>query len=153
MADPKLASGGRPLLVGRAREQALDGHGSFVRIGGKAGIGKTALSESLVSDAATRGALVLVGHCFDLIETPPYGSWTEILDRYPPLPDLPLRPVLLGAAEPGRSCTAARHPDDVTSEANDHNDGPGTSPARRCAGGRATPGGWVSYRSLRRSDP
>jgi tetratricopeptide (TPR) repeat protein len=69
-------------------------------IGGEAGIGKTALAEALESEAAARGALVLRGHCYDLIETPPYGPWTELLDCCPPLPDLPPRPALLGASGP-----------------------------------------------------
>src|SRR5687768_15372233 len=98
-----------PLLVGRRREQALlrehlgaaiAGRGSLVLIGGEAGIGKTALAEALASDAAAGGALVLVGHCYDLIETPPYGPWTELLDRCLPLPNLPPRPALLGEGDP-----------------------------------------------------
>ncbi len=109
MADPEVASGGRPFLVGRAREHAflrehlvgaLAGRGSLVLIGGEAGIGKSALAEAVESDALARGALVLLGHCFDLIETPPYGPWTELLDRCPPLPELPPRPALLGAVTP-----------------------------------------------------
>jgi predicted ATPase len=69
-------------LVGREREHALlrerlaaalGGHGSLVLIGGKAGIGKTTLAEALCQDAVEQGALVLVGRCYDLSETPPYG--------------------------------------------------------------------------------
>src|SRR4051812_6726027 len=88
-------------LVGRERElatlrerlvSALAGHGSLVLIGGEAGIGKTALAETLCREAAERGALVLVGRCYDLTETPPYGPWVELLGQYhpadgdPPLP-------------------------------------------------------------------
>jgi len=91
-----------PILVGRERElvalreclaAALAGQGSLVLIGGEAGIGKTALAEAFCREAAARGALVLVGRCFDLTETPPYGPWVELLRRYrqsddmPPLPD------------------------------------------------------------------
>jgi hypothetical protein len=67
-------------LVGREREQetlrerlqaALAGHGGLVLIGGEAGIGKTSLAEEACRDATERGALVLVGRCYDLTETPP----------------------------------------------------------------------------------
>lgn len=71
-------------LVGRERELALveryvqvmlDGRGGLVLIGGEAGIGKTALVEHLVSRAAGQGVRVLVGACYDLAATPPYGPW------------------------------------------------------------------------------
>jgi DNA-binding CsgD family transcriptional regulator len=80
-----------PPLVGREREQgvlrdylaaALAGHGGLVLIGGEAGIGKTALAESLGDTASAHGALVLVGCCYDLSETPPYGPWVELFGRY-----------------------------------------------------------------------
>jgi DNA-binding CsgD family transcriptional regulator/tetratricopeptide (TPR) repeat protein len=86
---PLLSS---PPLVGREREQAalreaLDaavaGHGTFVLIGGEAGIGKTALAEWLLAEAIGRDALVLVGRCYDLSETPPYGPWAEALADAP----------------------------------------------------------------------
>ena len=102
-----------PLLAGRERElgllreqlaAALAGHGSLVLIGGEAGIGKTALAESaLPGGARTRGALVLVGRCYDLTETPPYGPWLELFARYrpsdgcPPLPDAFARRGMIGA--------------------------------------------------------
>ena len=79
-------------LVGREREQALlraalaaalDGRGSLVLIGGEAGIGKTALAEAALAEAASQGALALVGRCYDLSETPPYGPWAEALARAP----------------------------------------------------------------------
>ncbi len=88
-------------LVGRERELAvlrnhllasLGGRGSLVLIGGAAGIGKTALAVATCEEAAERGALVLVGRCFDLTETPPYGPWVDLFGRYrqengmPPLP-------------------------------------------------------------------
>jgi len=87
-------------LVGRDREfdilrrqldAALAGHGSIVLISGEAGIGKTALAETLCQEAADGRALVLVGRCYDLTETPPYGPWVELFGRYrpangPPLP-------------------------------------------------------------------
>src|SRR3712207_5296442 len=69
-----------PPLVGREREQAalresldaaLAGRGTLVLIGGEAGIGKSALAEWALTEAAGRGAFVLVGRCYDLSETPP----------------------------------------------------------------------------------
>jgi predicted ATPase len=75
-------------LVGRDKEvdmlrQCLDaalvGHGRLVLIGGDAGVGKTALAEALCREAEEQGALVLVGRCYDLTETPPYGPWIELL--------------------------------------------------------------------------
>jgi ATP/maltotriose-dependent transcriptional regulator MalT len=102
-ADRSLLPGSAPpLLVGRERELALlrqhldaaiSGHGSLVLIGGEAGIGKTALAEVVCRDAAERDALVLIGRCYDLTETPPYGPWVECFGQYrqgngrPPLPD------------------------------------------------------------------
>jgi DNA-binding CsgD family transcriptional regulator len=79
-----------PVLVGRVREQSmlrdcidatLHGHARLVLIGGEAGIGKTALVGVVTSEAETRGARVLSGHCYDLTETPPYGPWSEIVER------------------------------------------------------------------------
>ena len=97
-ATPDAAS---PLLVGRERElatlraaldAALAGHGSLVLIGGEAGIGKTALAEWLLAEAADQGALVLVGRCYDLVETPPYGPWREAFVRAPVGDGLPVLP-------------------------------------------------------------
>jgi DNA-binding CsgD family transcriptional regulator len=79
-----------PTLVGRVREQAalrecidaaLNGRGRLVLIGGEAGIGKTALVGVVSTEAEARGAEVLAGHCYDLTETPPYGPWSEIVER------------------------------------------------------------------------
>ncbi|HEY8597059.1 MAG TPA: AAA family ATPase [Thermomicrobiales bacterium] len=93
-----------PPLVGRERESialrthldaALAGRGSLVLIGGEAGIGKTALAEATLAEAAGQGALVLVGRCYDLSETPPYGPWIEALERAPVVADLPALPTVI----------------------------------------------------------
>ncbi|HET7035764.1 MAG TPA: AAA family ATPase [Thermomicrobiaceae bacterium] len=85
-------------LVGREREQRLlrerfavadAGQGSLVLIGGEAGIGKTALVDSLVRIEADVGAVILSGHAYDLSITPPYGPWVEILRAYHPTATLP----------------------------------------------------------------
>jgi DNA-binding CsgD family transcriptional regulator len=76
-----------PLIVGRAREQiylreelaaTLRGRGSFVVLGGEAGIGKTTLALDLAREAADQGASTLVGHCYDRSNRPPYGPWLEL---------------------------------------------------------------------------
>jgi predicted ATPase len=91
-------------LVGRDRElaalraalaTAFDGRGSLVLIGGEAGIGKTALSEAGCREAAGGGARVLVGRCYDLTETPPYGPWTEMGTRLSVAPEQPPLPAVL----------------------------------------------------------
>ncbi|HEY7908648.1 MAG TPA: AAA family ATPase, partial [Thermomicrobiales bacterium] len=80
-----------PPLVGRERESALlrealaaalGGRGGLVLIGGEAGIGKTALAEAVCREADEQGALALVGRCYDLTETPPYGPWIELFGHY-----------------------------------------------------------------------
>src|SRR6478672_11564587 len=100
-----------PSLVGREREQAalrtaldqaLAGRGSLVLIGGEAGIGKTALAEWLLAEAAARGATLLVGRCYDLSETPPYGPWREAFEPAPRSDGLPALPVaVLPLGQPG----------------------------------------------------
>lgn len=99
--SPKLPGSEPSVLVGRERERivlrqqlkaAFAGQGSLVLIGGEAGIGKTALAEAVCQDAEAQGALVLVGRCYDLTETPPYGPWIELFARYRPTdgdPSLP----------------------------------------------------------------
>ena len=97
-----------PVLVGRERERellskhlaaALAGRGGLVLLGGEAGIGKTALAEALAREATEREALVLVGHCYDLSETPPYGPWVEAFARLPAEHDRSTLPVPLGSGD------------------------------------------------------
>lgn len=105
MDGPAASPGGssrRPLLVGRAREQALlrdrlaaalVGEGGLVLISGEAGIGKTALADALGCEAVEQGARMVVGRCYELTETPPYGPWTELLTHCAALPDMPPVPI------------------------------------------------------------
>ena len=104
-APPTALDDQAPDLVGREREQALlrdaldralVGRGGLVLIAGEAGIGKTALAEALCAEAAERGAVVLVGRCYDLSETPPYGPWAEALARLPGEPEGIRLPAPLG---------------------------------------------------------
>ncbi|MFN8517316.1 MAG: AAA family ATPase, partial [Chloroflexia bacterium] len=83
---------GGPLIVGRERElatlrerlgAALAGRGGLVLIGGEAGIGKTTLAEAALREATEGGAAVLVGRCYDLTETPPYGPWRDLFAHLP----------------------------------------------------------------------
>ena len=71
-------------LFGRSRElslikeyldEMLAGRGGSLLISGEAGIGKTALVEHLATTATGQGQRVVVGACFDLEVTPPFGPW------------------------------------------------------------------------------
>ncbi len=92
-----------PQIVGRTQEQTLlhelfegarAGHGRLALLSGEAGIGKTTLVADLGQAAKEQEVPLLIGHCYDLTTTPPYGPWVEIvratgLDRsQPPLRDL-----------------------------------------------------------------
>ena len=104
-AAPPLPAPAPPPLVGREREQAalrvgiasaMSGRGSLILIGGEAGIGKTTLAEFICDEAVVSGRVsVLIGRCYDLAETPPYGPWAEAFDRAPRDPGLPLLPAAL----------------------------------------------------------
>ena len=93
-----------PTLVGREAEQrrlqiALadlrSGQGGLILIGGEAGIGKTTLTRWLMAQADDEGALPLIGGCYDLATTPPYGPWVEILRAYQPDDGLPPVPEVI----------------------------------------------------------
>jgi DNA-binding CsgD family transcriptional regulator len=88
---PVQPRGPRPLIVGREREQhilyqhlddAFSGQRGLVLISGESGIGKTALAEDLCGAAAERGALAITGRCYAPTDTPPYGPWIEIVERF-----------------------------------------------------------------------
>lgn len=100
-----------PILVGRDRERevliavfaaTVRGQGRLALVSGEAGIGKTALADALSHEAKAQGARVLIGHCYDRTETPPYGLWTDLFTRYqpadgdPPPPPVFARPNALG---------------------------------------------------------
>ncbi len=77
-------------IVGRDREldllrscleSARGGRGNLVLISGGSGVGKTALVEEFERDAELLGTWVMVGHCYDREETPPYGPWNECLGQ------------------------------------------------------------------------
>ncbi|HUG13987.1 MAG TPA: AAA family ATPase [Thermomicrobiales bacterium] len=87
-----------PRLAGREPEQqrlqaalsdTVTGQGGLILLGGEAGIGKTTLTRWLQAQAVEQGALSLLGGCYDLTTTPPYGPWVEILRAYEPRDGLP----------------------------------------------------------------
>lgn len=65
-----------------AFESALGGHGSLVLLAGEPGIGKTRTANELATYAASRGAVVLVGRCFDPEGTPAYSPWIQVIRTY-----------------------------------------------------------------------
>ena len=88
-------------IIGRDRERAqlrellnaaIAGHGSLALISGEAGIGKTTLVNDLVRQAGHLQALVLSGGCYDMVTTPAYGPWTEVLRAYEAVSDDPKLP-------------------------------------------------------------
>ncbi|MGI8854226.1 MAG: AAA family ATPase [Thermomicrobiales bacterium] len=99
---PRVAVQREVRLAGREKELALlcdtlanakEGRGGLVLISGEAGIGKTALAEVALLEAARQGFVVLVGRCFDLAETPPYGPWIDLFAHLPSRAErLPLPP-------------------------------------------------------------
>lgn len=104
-------------LVGRKRERqvlgnhlaaALRGRGKLVLISGEAGAGKTVLGEALCLEAASQGALVLIGGCYDLSFPPPYGPWVELFQRYEQSEGLPSPPAAF--AQRGALATIASQP-------------------------------------------
>jgi eukaryotic-like serine/threonine-protein kinase len=76
-------------FIGRERElaelhaglrDAIEGRGSLVLVGGEPGIGKTALAERLVGDAATRGdCMALWSRSWEQGSPAPYWAWTQVL--------------------------------------------------------------------------
>ncbi len=90
--SPLVGRGRELATLRRQLEVALAGRGSLVLISGEAGVGKTALAETLCREAEEHGARVLIGRCYDLTETPPYGPWVELFGRYRPAGALPPPP-------------------------------------------------------------
>ncbi len=88
------------VMLRDAQDTTLAGRGSLVLIGGEAGVGKTALAEATLREAAGRGFAVLEGHCFDLAGNPALRP----LHR-------PLRPLCSRARRPrpARGVRPARH--------------------------------------------
>jgi DNA-binding SARP family transcriptional activator len=71
--QPELAA-----LLGALRD-ALSGTGRLVVVGGEPGIGKSRLAEELAGRAASEGAEVLWGRCWEEGGAPPYWPWVQAL--------------------------------------------------------------------------
>ncbi len=76
------------VFVGRERElaalvaalgDALSGSGRLVVVGGEPGIGKSRLAEELASRAASDGAEIHWGRCWEEGGAPPYWPWVQVL--------------------------------------------------------------------------
>src|SRR5215217_7039417 len=104
--DPSapVSPGAAPVLVGRTQDQAalreelataIGGLGRLVLVGGEAGIGKTTLARDLIRAADDLGVRVLVGSCYDLTNTPPYGPWLDLFEGCRRDPRLPPPPAAL----------------------------------------------------------
>ena len=75
-------------FVGRRDETAelrdgltrtLAGRGRVLLLVGEPGIGKSRLAENLLHEAGERGALLLIGHCYEWEGAPAYWPWIQIL--------------------------------------------------------------------------
>ena len=86
--EPELEA----LLAGL--EGALAGRGGLCLVAGEPGIGKSRLTEELVSRARERGAQVLVGRCWEAGGAPAYWPWMQAL----------------------RACVQAREPEQLRDE-------------------------------------
>lgn len=103
-------------LVGRDRELAqidvlldrvTDGHASIVVITGEAGVGKTALLDTLARRADGRGFAVAVGRCA-ASESPPYWPWPRVLRSLGALDE-----EVVGPSEGGRAALFAAAADQL----------------------------------------
>ncbi|MGC2491566.1 AAA family ATPase [Candidatus Binatus sp.] len=79
-----------PILVGREAErsalsrfleQAFDGAGRLVLIGGAAGVGKTRIGAEIAAEASRRGMRTFVGSCYDRDDPVPFIPFVEILEE------------------------------------------------------------------------
>ncbi len=90
LSDSQLTSPSPEIpLIGREHEfaalrrrlsETLAGQGSMVMIGGEPGIGKSHLARALVEEARRRGALGVIGHCYEMEGAPPYVPFIEMLE-------------------------------------------------------------------------
>lgn len=104
----------RTALFGREREQAIlreslhdmiAGRGSLILVSGESGIGKTSLIQALAHEADAAGAAVLSSACYDLMVTPPYRPWLDLLANLDTGDNLPPRPDFSHDQEPQRAAS------------------------------------------------
>ncbi|HWD10039.1 MAG TPA: AAA family ATPase, partial [Actinomycetota bacterium] len=65
-----------------AFEKAASGRSHLVLLEGEAGIGKTRIANELATYAASRGAEVLVGRCYEGGGAPAYWPWIQVIRTY-----------------------------------------------------------------------
>ena len=89
VADRVAGTRDRTPYVGRERErqrlrmlvqQARDGVGALVLIGGEAGVGKTRLADELADEARRLGLLTLTGQCHEMENAQPYLPFIEMVE-------------------------------------------------------------------------
>jgi serine/threonine protein kinase len=83
VAAPRRPFVGRESELSKLRahvERARSGIGNLVLVGGEPGVGKTRLTEEILSEAREHGFLVLEGHCYELEGGQPYLPWVESFD-------------------------------------------------------------------------
>jgi DNA-binding SARP family transcriptional activator len=87
-APAPVAEPARGAFVGREQElaelaagfdDALGGRGRLFLVAGEPGIGKSRLAEELAAATRARGALVLVGRCWEAGGAPAYWPWVQVL--------------------------------------------------------------------------
>ncbi len=86
---------GELAALSAALAEAHTGRGNLVLIGGEAGIGKTTLVDIVRAKASAESWMVLTGHCYDLVTTPPFGPWIELLASFRNAYSTPETPGLL----------------------------------------------------------
>ena len=86
--------------IRRLLDQAVEGHGATVLIGGEPGVGKTRITEELLREARERGCLALVGHCYETEGQPPFIPFVEMLERTAKIVDGAAFRAALGDAAP-----------------------------------------------------
>jgi DNA-binding CsgD family transcriptional regulator len=69
-------------VLAAALEDALDGRGQMVMIGGDPGIGKTRLAQELASHARSSGVQVFWGWCYEHAGAPPYWPYVQPIRNY-----------------------------------------------------------------------
>jgi len=68
-------------ILTRALEEALNGQGKIVLIGGAAGVGKTRIGSEIAAEALRRGMRTFVGSCYDRDDPVPFIPFVEILEE------------------------------------------------------------------------
>ena len=63
-----------------ALDDAVEGHGSLVLVGGEPGVGKTRLAEEILLEAQRRELLCFIGHCYEGEGSVPYTPFVETLE-------------------------------------------------------------------------